>query len=125
VRIAAAHEIERLQRAASSQNDDVCQTLGKALGYPWFKDDQENFAGSTETHGVCVGDHVAETLAIEAAREIERLRAEVERMREAHAENARLLGLVGHDLQGRVDGGKLAAINQCAYRAFLAASPKR
>jgi hypothetical protein len=52
------------------------------LGYPWFKDDQKNFPGADESCGVCVGDHVAETLAMEAATEIERLRKENERLKE-------------------------------------------
>lgn len=42
---------------------------------------------------------------------------EIERLRAAHAENARLLSLVAHDLTGRIEGGKLAAIMQCADRA--------
>lgn len=49
---------------------EVEQVLGKALGYPWFKDDQENFPGSTEKDGVCIGDHVAETILEEAAQRI-------------------------------------------------------
>lgn len=68
-------ENERLKSAASRQNEEVCQTLGKALGYPWFKDDQKNFPDATADHGVCVGDHVAETLAAEAATSIEKAEA--------------------------------------------------
>lgn len=34
-----------------------------------------------------------------------------------HQENARLLTLVLHDLVGRVEAGKLAAINQCLERS--------
>lgn len=45
------------------------------------------------------------------------LEAEREALRAAHAENDRLLRLVAHDLQGRVDAGKLGAIMQCADRA--------
>lgn len=63
----ASVEVERLREACMKQNEVICQTLGKALGYPWFKDDPENFPDATEAHGVCVGDHVAETLAAEAA----------------------------------------------------------
>lgn len=68
-------EIERLKRACSMLNDEVSQTLGRALGYPKFCDDQKNFPGATDADGVCVGDHVAESLAAEASKEIERLRA--------------------------------------------------
>jgi hypothetical protein len=69
----AADRIERLRAACSRQNEEICQVLGKALGYPWFKDDPANFPDATEEHGVCVGDHVAESLADEAAKRIERL----------------------------------------------------
>jgi uncharacterized coiled-coil protein SlyX len=74
-----------LEHACSSQNYEVCQTLGKALGYFWFKDDQKNFPGATEANGVCVGDHVAETIASEAARRITELEAQVTKEREAYA----------------------------------------
>lgn len=46
------------------------QTLGKALGNPWYKDDQKNFPGATEADGVCVGDSTAESLAEEAANKL-------------------------------------------------------
>lgn len=72
-----------MKAAASTINEEVCQTLGKALGYPWFKDNLVNFPGSTEAHGVCVGDHVAESIAAEAAERIETLRAEVKRLKGA------------------------------------------
>lgn len=71
---------EEMRTALSRQNDEICQTLGKALGYPWFKDDQKNFPGATEAIGVCVGEHVAESLADETARKIAALRAERERL---------------------------------------------
>lgn len=66
---------KQLRDGLSRVNNDVCQTLGKALGYPWFKDDQKNFPGATEADGVCYGEHVAETIAMEAAEAIERLKA--------------------------------------------------
>ena len=75
----AAALIEGLQNAVASQNEDVCQALGRALGYPWFKDDQKNFPGATEADGVCVGGNVAETLAAHAATEIERLSSALRR----------------------------------------------
>lgn len=67
---ALAQENRRLREGASKQNDEICQALGKALGYPWFKDDQKNFPGATEMDGVCIGDHVAESMADEAARKV-------------------------------------------------------
>ena len=60
----------RTQDAYQKTDSEVAQTLGKALHYPWFKDDQANFPGATEADGVAVGDHVAETLAAEAAKRI-------------------------------------------------------
>ena len=63
-------ELDRLRAGISRQEHEIQQALGKALGYPWYKDDPKNFPGSTEKDGVCVGDHVAETLALEAARKI-------------------------------------------------------
>jgi hypothetical protein len=75
----AAAEIERLRLGYTTLNSEVCQYLGKALGYPWFKDDQENFPGATEDSGVCTGAHVAETIAAEAARRIGNLEAERDR----------------------------------------------
>lgn len=69
-------EVKRMKAAAAAINEEVCQTLGKVLGYPWLMDDQTNFPGATEVDGVCVGDHVAETLAAEAAERINKLQAE-------------------------------------------------
>lgn len=63
--------------------DEVQQELGKALNYPWFKDDPKNFPGADEDDGVCVGDHVAETIVVEAATRIRALTAENERLRAA------------------------------------------
>jgi hypothetical protein len=66
-------EIERLRQSVMKENEAICQTLGQALGYPWFCDDPKNFPDATDLDGVCVGDHVAATLAQEAA---DRLRAQ-------------------------------------------------
>ena len=72
----AMAEVELVKAAMIQQQDEVCQTLGKALGYPRFADDQVNFPDATESDGIFVGEHVAETLAVEAAAEIARLRGE-------------------------------------------------
>jgi DNA repair exonuclease SbcCD ATPase subunit len=73
---AKQEEIERLKNAYSKSADEVEQSLGKALGYPWFKDDQKNFPGATKADGVCVGDHVPESIADEAAKRITDLQEE-------------------------------------------------
>lgn len=66
-------EVERLKDAIAKQSHDIEQTLGKALGYPRYVDDQKNFPDATEADGVCVGEHVPESLALEAANKIKRL----------------------------------------------------
>jgi len=60
-------ERDRMKLACIKMDDEIGQTLGRALGYPWYKDDQVNFPGATEANGVCVGEHVAATIAMEAA----------------------------------------------------------
>lgn len=62
-------ELARLRHACRAQEDEICQLAGKALGYyPWFKDHPEHFPGADESCGVCVGDHVAETIVEELAK---------------------------------------------------------
>jgi hypothetical protein len=82
---ARGKEVERLLArerflidACSKTEDEVQQIIGKALGYPWFKDDQLNFPGAIEANGVCV----AASLAIEvvaALRKSEERAAELEK----------------------------------------------
>lgn len=59
--------MERAIRGYQAEAREVEQAAGKALGYPWFKDDQTNFPGATEADGVCVGEHVAGTITSELA----------------------------------------------------------
>lgn len=80
---------EKLTKLYMASHNEIEQTLGKALGYPWYKDDQKNFPGSTEKDGVCVGEHVAESIASEAANRIEKLTKENEGLKN---ELARLNG---------------------------------
>ncbi len=54
-----------LIRAGIIGSNEIEQRCGKALGYPWYKDDQKNFPGTTDADGVCVGEHVAETIVAE------------------------------------------------------------
>ena len=54
------------------------QILGRALHYPRYCDDQQNFPGATDANGVCVGDHVVQSLAEEAAKRIAELEARLE-----------------------------------------------
>ena len=80
-------EIERLTARVTSleegyiQNEhEIEQLLGKALGYPWYKDDPKNFPDATELDGVCVGEHSALTLAMEAATRFQEIREAVRRL---------------------------------------------
>lgn len=73
-------KVAHAKGAYSKMNEEVCQTLGAALGMPRFCDDQANFPGTTEADGVCVGEHVAETIAMEAARRIAELQAKAARL---------------------------------------------
>ena len=70
-------ENARLFNACVKMEHEIQQVVGKALGYPWFKDDQKNFPCSIEADGVCVGEHVAVTLADEAAATIADLRRQL------------------------------------------------
>lgn len=79
-----------LKAACVKQDEEVCQVLGRALGYPWFKDDQKNFPGSTEEHGVCVGEHVGGSIAAEAAAKIT---AQGQRIAELEAEQIKSCNL--------------------------------
>jgi hypothetical protein len=49
------------------ESQEIEQILGKALGYPWYKDDPNNFPNATEADGVCVAPNTAASLAMEAA----------------------------------------------------------
>lgn len=73
---ALAAQLATLRAKSIASHEEICQTLGLALGYPRYCDDQINFPGSTEAHGVCVGDQVAETLALQAAERITALTQE-------------------------------------------------
>ena len=65
--------LDRIKFGFIKSNSEIEQALGRALGYPRFCDDQKNFPGSTDADGVCVGEHVAESIADEAAKRIREL----------------------------------------------------
>lgn len=74
-------ELARLRYACQKNDNDIEQVLGRALGYPRYCDDQTNFPGSTDADGVCVGDQVAASLALQAADRIKALATELEQAR--------------------------------------------
>jgi hypothetical protein len=63
-----ARESERQFRGAQWHMHECEQIAGKALGYPAYVNDQKNFPGATEADGVCVGDHVADSVVEELAK---------------------------------------------------------
>ena len=75
--------IKLLEYGIAKQNLEIEQTCGKVLDYPWFKDDQTNFPEATEKDGVCVGEHVAETIAAELARKYTEANERIKRLEEA------------------------------------------
>jgi hypothetical protein len=126
----AADEIERLRAwkekviyQARRDEDSICQDLGRALGFPWFKNDPANFPDATEADGVCVGEHVAATLAKMAADKIAALRAEIAVKDEALAQagwlgNALTWGAAGTSKEA---GDKLLEIVKAASLAAVTA----
>lgn len=89
-----ARELERELNAANlriyhitdgfrREQNDIEQTCGKALGYPRFCDDQKAFPGSTDADGVCIGDHVAASIAAELANKYAEAMERIKRMEEA------------------------------------------
>jgi hypothetical protein len=83
--------IKLLEHGIAKQNLEIEQTCGKVLDYPWFKDDQKNFPGATEKDGVCVGEHVAETIAAELARKYTEAKERIKRLEAAGDEMERYI----------------------------------
>lgn len=73
-------EIFRLQKQNNAmllELRHIEQILGKALHFPWFKDDPVNFPNATEKDGVVVAGPTWE-LAMHAADKIKRLEDNIE-----------------------------------------------
>lgn len=48
---------ERLLMLAMAEKNEIEQALARALGtFPWYKDDQKNWPGTTDADGVCTGN---------------------------------------------------------------------
>ena len=67
--IGALGQLKKYQK----ELEEIEQILGKALGYPWYKDDPKNFPNATEADGVCVGVETAWSLAMLAADKLKSL----------------------------------------------------
>jgi hypothetical protein len=61
---------------------EVQQNLGIALGYPRYADDPKNFPEATEVDGVCIGELTADALAMQAAKRIIELEAQVKNLQD-------------------------------------------
>lgn len=88
---------EKVRKGMALEFVDVEQALGKVLGYPWYKDDQKNFPDATEEDGVCVGDHVAGSIAAEAASYITALKTSIEILEKDRRKMVELLKWYGAD----------------------------
>jgi uncharacterized coiled-coil protein SlyX len=115
---AQSDENARLRLAISKTNDEVCQKLGSVLGYPRFCDDLKNFPTATLKDGVCVGEHVAESIASEATRTIQELNLRCEyllrsvdslelELKAQYTEVQRLKALNARVMQYRVDDAEI------------------
>lgn len=80
---AAKARIYHITDGFRREQNDIEQTCGKALGYPRFCDDQKAFPGSTDADGVCIGDHVAASIAAELANKYAEAMERVKRLEEA------------------------------------------
>lgn len=74
-------ELEAQRIAWIKECHEVEQTLGKALGYPFYCD-LDSFPDATDADGVCVGEHIPATLAMEAAARILKLEEKINTFRE-------------------------------------------
>ena len=75
-------EIEELQSLIAGYQHHLreCEQIaGRALEYPWFADDQNNFPGSTYDDGVCIGDHIGDSIVQELADAYTKLKKETNR----------------------------------------------
>jgi hypothetical protein len=73
---AAREAAERRFAGACTELHEVQQVCGKALGYPRYCDDRDNFPGATEADGVCPGEHSGVTIAGELAERLATVTAE-------------------------------------------------
>jgi hypothetical protein len=55
---------DHYKSACIQMQHEVCQTLGKALGFPMYKDDQVVFPGADDSTGYFTEPHTAETMAL-------------------------------------------------------------
>ncbi len=64
---AKVEELTRERDGYLSHLHQCEQIAGRALGYPRYCDDQTNFPSTTDADGVCVGEHIGDTIVAELA----------------------------------------------------------
>ena len=74
-------QLELGKKLSMESDNRIEQAIGKVLGYPAYKNDQKNFPNATEANGVCVGDHVAESLVMELVGRFKELEADIEELK--------------------------------------------
>lgn len=79
--LSLAMQLEDARNYIAKLSEVVCQVLGKALGYPAYKEDPVNFSNATDADGVCYGDHVPESILQAAANYIAQLEERCETFR--------------------------------------------
>lgn len=84
--VAGLAKAERQIKGYRWHIDQAEQEAGRALGYPWYKDDQQNFPGATEADGVCIGEHVVDSIVAELARRFKEAEAALGAERAARIE---------------------------------------
>lgn len=93
LRAALAEEQRRVQ-GCIQEFCEIDQVLGKALGYPWYKDDPVNFPDATEADGVCTADQTPVTLAMDAAERLKTTNHKAEYLLSLLREDADLMELL-------------------------------
>ena len=73
-------DVAEIKRIAMKEENEIEQILGRVLGCPWYKNDLKNFPNATEADGVCVGDEVPISLAMQAANRITKQEARIKEL---------------------------------------------
>jgi len=114
----ARERVAFLNHAIAKRGQEIEQTCGKALGYPWFKNDQKNFPGATEADGVCAGEHVPETIVSELAGKHQKAIAQRDELLAALEAIKRRVPIMGS--KGDYREGQLHALEACSEVANAA-----
>jgi len=80
---ALQEKLHRYSQGYIKELREAEQVAGKALGYPYYKDDLKNFPDCNEEDGVCTGEHTPVTIVMELAEKYKALQSREKAMREA------------------------------------------